>query len=91
MKKIAHIAGSIALVLSFNVGTVTTASANNNIRDFCRNAVDNGAFETMGQCQSAINKGNLDTCKEYFELLGYENQGQCVKWLRGALNDFKKS
>ncbi len=90
MKKIAHIAGSLALVLSFNVGTVTTASANN-IQDFCRDAVDNGVFETMGKCQSAINKGNLDFCKDNFEALGFKNQGQCVKWIRGLLNDYKKA
>lgn len=91
MKKIAHIAGSIALVLSFNVGTVTTASANNNIRDFCRDAVEFGAYETMGQCQSNINKNAVNFCKEYSELAGFKNQGQCVKDIRDFYNDFKKS
>ena len=90
MRKIAHIAGSIALIASFNVGTVTTASANN-IRDYCRAVVDAGFVETMGQCQSAINKSRVDFCREYSDFFGFKNQGECVKTLRASLNDFKKA
>ncbi len=90
MKKVVHAASAIALAFSFNATVFSTASANN-IRDYCRAVVDAGFVDTMGECQSSINKSRVNFCKDFSDFFGFKNQGECVKTLRAALNDFKKA
>lgn len=91
MRKFISAITAVALAASFNTGAITVAGATNNIRDFCRDAVDAGFFETMGECQSTINKDAVEFCKDNWEFFGFKNQGECVAYIRDAYNDFKKA
>ncbi len=88
MKKILTYAAPLAMALSFSTALPTAASAEANpIPGFCKQAVDNGGFDSVGGCMSLINtKGAVQACKFLddfigLEVLGFKNHGQCVKAL----------